>query len=168
MQRKTTLYVMPHMLKTLVCLVQVLAYWLLILNLVEADKAMSCVVSIAKEAIAHCSGEECARDEAGRQEQVDHFERQLQTLLAARGAAGFDTLMCEDKWRSFCGQVSISSLTVTAVLAAASNSLLVSLCHSWCHCVRQLVTLLNCAALLQACYNGHQPKHTGRMENQLM
>lgn len=108
------------------------------LNMVEADKAMSCVVSTAKEAICnvHRSGEECALDEARRQEQVEYFERQLQTLLADRGEAGFSSTMQEDNWRFFCGQVSISSLTVTAILAAASNSLLVSLCYTWCLSLR--------------------------------
>ena len=81
------------------------------LNFAGAHKAMSCVIAIARQAIWNVSrsGEECAHDEAVRLEQVNLAERQLQTLLAERGEAGFVSIMHKDVWHFFCGQVSVAS-----------------------------------------------------------
>ena len=94
-------------------MVQVLAYWLQALRWVRADQAMSCVASTARDAIRHVheSGEECARDEALRLEELRFTERQLQSLLAAKGGEALDSLIHKEHWQFYCGKVSASSLT---------------------------------------------------------
>ena len=94
-------------------MVQVLAYWLQALRWVVAPQAMTCVISTARGALryAHQLGEECAQDEARRLEELSFAEGQLQTLLASRGEAAFDSLMYERYWHFYCGKVGVSSLT---------------------------------------------------------
>ena len=96
----------------LVCMPQVLAYWLQMLRWAQAYKAMTCVIAMAQDAIrdAHRPGEESANDEARRMVHLGSAEcRLLQTVLAARNGAPFESSIDQDCWWFYCGHVSASS-----------------------------------------------------------